>query len=375
MVINSELVKSKLHLVTKAMKSLKSDDDFVEEFPIGLIDINLWEWPQGVGIYGLYKYYQLTKDKETFDFLLNWYNQRLQDGLPEKNVNTMSPMLTLMYLAEETNNPKYIEVCDEWSTWIMEEMLRTGDGALQHMITGDPNDGQILIDTLFMTVLFLAKAGNYFDRPEYIEESKKQFLIHIKYLFDKETGLFFHGWDFNENHNYGAVHWGRGNGWYTCGLLEYFEMVELEKGIKEYLLDTWFSQVKALAKFQAESGLWHTVLDDPSSYEETSATAAFGFGIIKGVRKGYLDQEYLQIGLKALEAQLKEIDENGIVQKVSYGTPVGNDAQFYKNIPISPMTYGQALAILLLIEAMEFSNSESKAINQEELVRSIFFRV
>lgn len=362
MVIDSTLIESKVQLVTNALKSLKSDNSFEEQFPIGLIDINLWEWPQGVGIYGLYKYYQLTKDEEIFNFLTNWFDQRIAEGLPEKNVNTMAPLLTLMHLAEETGNPKYIEVCEEWSTWIKEDMIRTGDGAMQHMITGDPNDGQILIDTLFMTVLFLAKAGTYFKRPDYIEEAKKQFLIHIKYLYDKETGLFYHGWDFNEHHNYGAVRWGRGNGWYTCGLLEFFEIVELEKGIKEFLLDTWLSQVSALAKVQADSGLWHTVLDDPSSYEETSATAAFGFGIIKGVRKGYLDQQYLEIGLKALQGVIEEIDENGVLQKVSYGTPVGMDDDFYKNIPISPMTYGQSLAILLLIEALEFAKSEFAAV-------------
>jgi unsaturated rhamnogalacturonyl hydrolase len=363
MVIHSKLIESKVHLVTNAMKSLKNDNQFAEKYPIGLIDINLWEWPQGVGIYGLYKYYQLTNDQETFHFLIKWFDQRIAEGLPEKNVNTMAPLLTLMHLAEETNNPRYIDICDEWSTWIMEDMIRTGDGALQHMITGDPNDGQILIDTLFMTVLFLAKAGTYFNRPDYIEESKKQFLIHIKYLFDKETGLFYHGWDFNENHNYGSVHWGRGNGWYTCGLLEYLEIVELERSIKDYLLDTWHSQVKALAKLQADSGLWHTVLDDNNSYEEISATAAFAYGILKGIRKGYLNDQYLPIGLKALEAVVEEIEDNGVLQKVSYGTPVGMDKDFYKNIPLSPMTYGQALAILLLIESLEFAKSEKIKIN------------
>ncbi|MEH7379257.1 glycoside hydrolase family 88 protein [Bacillus sp. JJ1533] len=357
MVISSEMINTKINLVSTAMKSLKKDTSFEEKFPIGLIDINLWEWPQGVGIYGLYKYYKTTNDEETFQFLLNWFDDRIREGLPEKNVNTMSPLLTLIHLAEETNNQKYINVCEEWSAWIMEDMIRTGDGALQHMITGDPNDGQILIDTLFMTILFLAKSGRFFNKPDYIEEAKKQFLVHIKYLYDKETGLFFHGWDFNENHNYGAVRWGRGNGWYTCGLLEFLEIEDVEKGLKEYLLDTWYKQVKALSKIQSNSGLWHTVLDDPNSYEETSATAAFAYGILKGVRLGYLDKEFLKVGIKALLATLNEIDDNGVVQKVSYGTPVGMNDEFYKDIPISPMTYGQALAILLLIEGLELTRN------------------
>ena len=39
------------------------------------------------------------------------------------------------------------------------------------------------------------------------------------------------------------------------------------------------------------------------------------------------------------------------MNQVSYGTPMGRESKdFYKKIPIQPMPYGQALAMLLLIE-------------------------
>lgn len=345
-------ITSLLDKVVEQMKVLKNDS-FQEKYPIGLIDINLWEWPQGVGLYGLYKYYLQTKNEDILGFLIDWYNTRIEEGLPEKNVNTMSPMLTLIGLYEITGNESYGQLCQQWSQWIMEDMIRTGDGALQHMITGDPNDGQILIDTLFMTCLFLTKAGVVFNESDYIEEAKKQFLIHIKYLYNTKTGLYYHGWDFNGMHNYGAVHWGRGNSWYTCGLVEFLDMVDIEKGLKQYLLDTFVSQVKTLKQYQSEEGLWHTILDDPTSYLETSASAAFGYGILKGIRRGFLDNSYLDVGLKALNGVISKIDNDGVVEGVSYGTPVGHDEQFYKDIPVCPMTYGQALTILLLVEALE----------------------
>lgn len=357
--MKQDIILGAIGRVADAMKSMKNDG-LDEVYPIGLIDIHLWEWPQGVGLYGMYQYYEETKDMDTLRFLQDWYDARIREGLPEKNVNTCSPLLTLISLCELTGNQEYIRICDEWSRWIMDPengLIRTGDGAFQHMITGDPNDGQILIDTLFMTVLFLTKAGVYFKRPEYIEEAKKQFLIHIKYLYDRHSGLFFHGWDFNGRHNYGAVRWGRGNGWYTCGIVDFLDMVPLEEGIKQYLLDTMRSQVQALASLQADDGMWHTVLDDASSYVETSCTAAFGYGILKAVRKGYLEPEYLPVGRKALEAVLARIDAGGVVLEVSYGTPVGNDAQFYKDIPISPMTYGQALTLLILMEGLRHAKS------------------
>jgi unsaturated rhamnogalacturonyl hydrolase len=354
MVQSKEELTLLLEKVANRMKNLKNDG-FQEKYPIGLIDINLWEWPQGVGIYGLYKYYLDTKNPEILEFLIRWFDARIEEGLPEKNVNTMAPMLTLIGVYEITKNEKYLSLCKEWSAWIMDGMIRTGDGALQHMITGDPNDGQILIDTLFMTCLFLTRAGVVLNKPEYIEEAKKQFLIHIKYLYDKKCGLYYHGWDFNGYHNYGEVHWARGNSWYACGLVDFLEMVEVERGLKEYLLDTFRAQVSALEKYQSAEGLWHTIIDDETSYLETSATAAFGYGILKGVRKGYLDKKYLSMGLKALEGVISQIEEDGTVQGVSYGTPVGNDSQFYRDIPVCPMTYGQALTILLLTEALKIA--------------------
>lgn len=52
-------------------------------------------------------------------------------------------------------------------------------------------------------------------------------------------------------------------------------------------------------------------------------------------------------------------DAAGIVGGVSYGTPVGNDAQFYKDIPVCPMTYGQAMAILMLAEALYHTGEDA----------------
>ena len=68
---------------------------------------------------------------------------------------------------------------------------------------------------------------------------------------------------------------------------------------------------------------------------------------------GLLDPKYKETADKALPAVLECIDDNGILQKCSYGTPMGRESQdFYRNIPIHPMPYGQAMAMLFLMEAL-----------------------
>ena len=353
--ISKQQIDALLNLVSDKMMVLKNNG-MEEKFPISLIDIDCWEWPQGVGIFGLYKYYKVSGKKEILEYLIDWFDERLKEGILERNVNTTAPMLTLTYLYEETKKAEYLKLMEEWVDWIMKDkkLLRTGDDCFQHMITGDPNDGEILIDTIFMTVLFLYRAGKILNRKDCQDEASYQILNHIKYLLNKEVGLFYHGFNFNRNNNYGKVLWGRGNSWYTVAIMEIIQEVEIEEAIKRYFLTVYKNQVKALKQYSnKETGLWHTVIDDSDSYVEISASAAFLCGIMQGVRLGILPaNEYVDEISKALTHIVRYISEDGTVEQVSYGTPIGESGDFYKEIPCCPMTYGQALMILLLQEAL-----------------------
>jgi unsaturated rhamnogalacturonyl hydrolase len=103
-------------------------------------------------------------------------------------------------------------------------------------------------------------------------------------------------------------------------------------------------------QLQDESGLWHTLLDDPTSYLEASATAGIAYGILKAVRKGYLDSRYAATAEKAVKAIVANTSDDGELQQVSFGTGMGSDLDFYREIPLTSMPYGQAMAILCLAE-------------------------
>src|SRR3954468_9174089 len=62
---------------------------------------NDWEWTHGVGLYGIWKYYQQTGDARCRQIMLDWFRDRLAAGPPTKNINTVAPFLTLAYLHEE----------------------------------------------------------------------------------------------------------------------------------------------------------------------------------------------------------------------------------------------------------------------------------
>ncbi|MBU9812807.1 glycoside hydrolase family 88 protein [Rahnella sp. C60] len=352
-------LKSLIHNVTNNLVNI---EDKTGEFLLRLDDGRVidtkgwagWEWTHGIGLYGIYQYYQQTGDEKMRAVIDDWFTARLAEGTPTKNVNTMSPFLTLAYRYEETGNAAWRPYLERWAEWVMYEMPRTDKGAMQHIVYNNENHQQMWDDTLMMSVLPLAKIGTLLGRPEFVEEATYQFLMHVQYLMDRETGLWFHGWTFDGHHNFAQARWARGNSWLTIAIPEFLELVDLPENnaTRRYLLQVLESQVSALAKCQDDSGLWHTLLDDPQSYLESSATAGFAYGILKAVRKRYIDASYAPVAEKAIQGVIKHINPAGELTQTSFGTAMGNDLDFYREIALTSMPYGQAMAILCLSEYM-----------------------
>ncbi|QLK59391.1 glycoside hydrolase family 105 protein [Enterobacteriaceae bacterium Kacie_13] len=355
--ISRNELKALIHNVTDNLVNI---EDKTGEFLLRLDDGRVidtkgwagWEWTHGIGLYGIYQYYQQTGDEKMRSVIDDWFTARLAEGTPTKNVNTMSPFLTLAYRYEETGNEAWRPYLERWAEWVMYEMPRTDKGAMQHIVYNNENHQQMWDDTLMMSVLPLAKIGKLLGRPEFIEEATYQFLVHVQYLMDRQTGLWFHGWTFDGHHNFAQARWARGNSWLTIAIPEFLELVDLPENnaTRRYLLQVLESQVSALAKCQDDSGLWHTLLDDPHSYLESSATAGFAYGILKAVRKRYIDASYAPVAEKAIQGVIKHINPAGELTQTSFGTAMGADLEFYRQIALTSMPYGQAMAILCLSE-------------------------
>lgn len=360
--MNQDVMEKALSLYASSFEKVLYEEDttFMEgmkERSLACDDIRryqFWEWTQGVGLYGFWKLFKKTGDERYLSVLTGYYERQFQIGLPAKNVNTVTPMLALSFLAEYLDHAEYKKICVEWADWIVADFPRTREGGLQHITSDSLNPGELWDDTLFMTVLFLANMGRIMHNEEYTEEAKYQFLLHAKYLCDQKTGLWYHGWTFEGNHNFAGAFWGRGNCWITAAIPEFLELCGCEGYLQRYLSQLLVRQAEALKTYQEEDGMWHTLIDDRTSYVEASATCGFAYGLLKAVHTGILGKEYEAVAMKPLKRILSYSDEEGILQQVSYGTPMGRTSkQFYKDIPLKPMPYGQALAMLYLMEIEE----------------------
>lgn len=359
--IKSADIHAKIKLLIDALVNIK---DTTGEFLMTLEDgrvidtkgWNDWEWTHGIGLYGIWQYYELTGDESCLKIIEDWFRNRFEAGGTTKNINTMAVFLTLAYVYERTGNSTYLPWLDSWAEWAYHDLERTKYGGMQHITYLEVNDQQLWDDTLMMTVMPLAKIGLVLNRPHYVAEAKRQFLLHIQYLFDSKSGLFFHGWTFNEGgHNFADARWARGNSWLTIVIPEFIELLDLgpDDPIGAILRSTLEAQCTALRSLQAPSGLWRTLLDVPEedgSYVEASATAGFAFGILKAQRKRYTGKEDEEMAIRAVKAVLENISPAGELLNTSFGTGMGRDLQHYKNIPVTSMPYGQAMAIMALVE-------------------------
>lgn len=363
--LTAQAVRVKIDLLIHNLVNIKDETGhFLLKLADGrIIDTkgwNDWEWTHGIGLYGLYQYHALTSSVSALKIIQDWFSARLAEGTT-KNINTMAVFLTLAYLYEKTGEQSYLPWLDAWAEWAMYDLARTSFGGMQHITYLEENHNQLWDDTLMMTVMPLAKIGKLLNRPHYIEEAKRQFLLHIQYLYDSQTGLFFHGWQFDDKapggagHNFARARWARGNSWLTIAIPDFIELLDLppDDGFRLYLVSVLEAQCRALRSLQTQDGMWRTLLDVPEeegSYLETSATAGFAYGLLKSVRKRYISVEYTEVAMKAVKAVIQRISDDGELMDTSFGTAMGHDLQHYKDIERTSMPYGQAMAMMALVE-------------------------
>lgn len=370
--INKEVLLEKLELVLGRLMNLEDQEfgDDVDPWKGNAkrdFGIKTWDWPQGVGLFGMEMLQEYYGDTRYDRFFEEWVKNNKEEGLPSANINTTAPYHMLLSLAKRTGKEEYKQMCLERAAWLIDGLPKTKEGGFQHVTTDifDKNgvilnEEQLWVDTLFMSVLFLAQAGMEYAESAWIDESIYQILLHIRYLYDKQSGLFYHGWSFARNDNFGGIFWARGNSWFSYGVLQLLNTLgdQIAEPVRRYIINAFTAQIKALTKLQAESGLWHTILTDEESYEEVSGTAMFAAAIYRGVRTGILDKSYIKTAQKALQGILENIDHNGDIGNVSGGTAMGLDAEHYKNIIIAQLPYGQAMVMLALIEAIKYESQE-----------------
>lgn len=114
-----------------------------------------------------------------------------------------------------------------------------------------------------------------------------------KHLLDTSSGLFWHGADAKAG-VHSCCKWGRANGWTLMSSAEvlaalYASSTPAAIAARPAALAAFQAHAAALTKVQNSDGRWHQVLDNQTTFLETSCTAMYTVAIVTGINAGWLD--------------------------------------------------------------------------------------
>ena len=201
---------------------------------------------------------------------------------------------------------------------------------------GLTNQTRYWIDDIFMIGSLQMRAYRATGNKIYLERAANEIDAYINRL-QQPNGLFYHG----EN---APFYWGRGNGWVACGLAEIIPFLPESDEHYKSIMTGYKKMMEALLKYQTTGGMWRQLIDQEDSWEESSATAMFGYAIKTGIDSGILkDQEYVSAYQKAWNSIVKHIDTNGKLTGICAGMGQSTDKQYYLDRPqITGDLHGQA---------------------------------
>lgn len=345
-------LEEKLDLIFEYMISVRHQGNWG-------MDIHHWDWVPGVGVISLMEYGTASGADKVIDYLLLWVNRNKRKAEGVRVINSLAPYALFPGLYRLTGDTWFLSKAQEIAAWMLETAPRTREGALEHTVTEAVDfPEQVWADTVYMAVLFLARLAGLTGDRGLAEAALQQTLLHLRLLQDPATGLLFHGWNCRDGSHMSAVRWARANAWITLAVPGIVAETGRVVAVPEELYSRFCTLASALRQVQGHNGLWHTVLDRPDYYQETSASAGIACGFLKAVKGGLLDDSFLESAGKALEGILPLIREDGEVQGVSGGTPVMPTIEAYNAIERYPALYGQGLVMQLLTEALNHQHPQ-----------------
>jgi unsaturated rhamnogalacturonyl hydrolase len=208
------------------------------------------------------------------------------------------------------------------ATLLYQQLLhqpRTPSGGFWHK-QKYPN--QMWLDGLYMAEPFYAEYAATFHHPEAFADITRQFVLMEEHARDPRTGLLHHGWDESKQERWAdrqtglsSQFWARGMGWHMMALVDTLAYYPEEDPGRKQLIAQLARDAAAVAHYQDKAtGLWFQVLDKAGAkgnYPESSASCMFVYALARGVREGYLPEDYLSNAERGYRGILSHFIQTG----------------------------------------------------------------
>ena len=303
-----------------------------------------WSYSAALLMKSIERVWRETGNDMYFNYMKQYIDKFVQnDGsisrytIDEYNIDNVNPGKILLTLYEETGHEKY-RIAVETIREQLRGHPRTDAGGYWHKrIYPD----QMWLDGIYMWTPFAARYAKMFDDQALFDDLTDQIILIEQKTRDEETGLLYHAWNEDRSMDWAdeetglSPHfWGRAIGWYAMAIVDVLDYLPEDHENRGEIINILQRLTVALLDVQdPETGVWYQVLDMPEqegNYREASASSMYTYAMLKGIRKGYLDEKHLPKVKKAYQGLLDQfatVDGAGLVNvnMICTGAGLGGD--------------------------------------------------
>jgi rhamnogalacturonyl hydrolase YesR/archaellum component FlaG (FlaF/FlaG flagellin family) len=328
-----------------------------------------WNYPLGVTLNGLFNYSQRFNDKNVFDyvcqhfkFCTDYYEWALLDkkifGAPTidhclANIDSLDDCGSMAYTLLRINKVKKIvgssKLIEDIAEYIIKIQERLPDGTLYR----EKSHSKLMVktiwaDDIYMSIPFLCEYYLKSKKEHVLFDIKKQLTRYFELLYMDDRQMLSHVYSLKQQRPT-KVAWGRGNGWIFLSLGVALEALE-NTTIFPDLQNIFRKIASGYYNARGKDLFWHQVLDDQTSYQETSITLIMLFTFSKNLQHNWLDNNrFEKAELESTWKVLVEkmVDKDGNLLGVCRGSGYSFDPDYYKYKLLPRINDTHGIGILL----------------------------
>lgn len=309
----------------------------------------VWGFGEAIALRGLLRAGDVLDDPAPFGFVHGIMRSWLGRGVARSNEDHVGAGRELLELHRRTGDVQFLDAARKLAA--LNAGFPAGPNGERYHRGDTPGwRWQIWVDCMDVDGPFLAALAHATGDDRYFDHAAGELLGYARTL-QSENGLLFHGFERDCGKN-GEL-WARGNGWALMGLVDTLLLLPRAHSAWPELQQRTVALIDALGATQHRSGLWHTVVNDPATYLESTLATMAAYALREGIAGGVLEaSSYSALEQKARTAMYTQIAADGRLQLVSDATPVGARA-VYATRPFGTFPWGQGPLLLALCQEVE----------------------
>ena len=325
-----------------------------------------WNYIDSCMITAVLRLYEYSGDRNLLDFAVSFTSAYVDENgdIPtmnreDFNLDNINGGKNLLSLYRISGNERWLKAAQNLADALYQQP-RLDCGSFWHKAI---YQRQIWLDGSYMAFPFMAEFAGISGNTVLIDDILDQLRNIRNFMYDSESGLYYHGYDETKSINWadpetGLSHefWLRSMGWLCAALADLCEILPDEKEISEMLARL----LDALSRYATPDGMLLQLPAHPElsgNYPETSGTLLFAYSALKAHRLGKAGESVRSAGEKALSAVTEkylvvEEDDTPVLKNICLMAGLGinrsGTAEYYLS---EPVTENDAKGIAPLIMA------------------------